>query len=279
MKRSAPDGGYGFGAKCQYRRNIWATFRAKASAQGFARPDCHVMLMPSIEGKEIEVAMAAGFRQDKMHVVDGSAGIVADLKKRYRQINTYAVGRPPDGGVKAAAARIAAKGIRLRFANLDLCGPVSKNLSSELALFARARCLDDVAYVAVTMLRGREQQSASSYLEESFGAKLPSHQLKPSWARVFDGLSEFDVRRQLFIGGHLAAGGGGELIDLDITIPIRCETYRSTAGSQTMIWSIWQVVSNRYAREHGFLTDSRVKLTTAPVISDLALMKFTGVAH
>jgi hypothetical protein len=55
MKRRAPEGGYIGGVKNQYRRNVWASFREAARRQGWSRSFCDVLLMPSAEGKEIEV--------------------------------------------------------------------------------------------------------------------------------------------------------------------------------------------------------------------------------
>lgn len=232
MKRSAPETGYDFGNKGQYRRNVWATFRAAARRQGWARSACDVLLMPSIEGKEIEVAEAAGFSRYRMHVVDENPAIVAVLQRRYPGINTYGV------TVARAAKRLATNGIKLKFANLDFCGQVAPRLSHELFCFASAGCLDDsLAYMAVTMLRGRENQGTQDYLCAAMGESLRGR-LNGKWRDVLSKLSEWDTRRVLFIGSHLAYRGGDHLVS---TVPIRCESYRSTAGTQTMLWSVWQV--------------------------------------
>jgi hypothetical protein len=232
MQRSAPEGGYVGGTKAQYRRNVWATFRDAARRQMWPISECDVLLMPSSEGKEIEVAEAAGFHRRRLHVVDSNAAIVASLTKRFPGINTYGVtaGR--------AAERIAKAGVRLRFANLDFCGPVSRSLSHELAQFAQSGCLAGTACVAVTELRGRERKPAQSYLQEACGEDPRDH-LKESWKAVFARLSVLDVKRALFVGCHLAYRHDRAMAT---SFPLRCETYRSTAGNQTMLWSAWQVV-------------------------------------
>lgn len=240
MKRRAPESGYVGGVKNHYRRNVWATFREAAKRQGWARGSCHVLLMPSIEGKEIEVAEAAGFRRDHMHVVDENPAIVATLQRKYPGFHSYGV----DVGV--AAERIAAKGIAIRFANLDLCGQVSRTLSHDLARFAQSGCLDDMAYVAVTQLRGRETAEAKSYMHQSIGVGVRP-ELKETWKAVFARLSEFDVSRALFVGGHLAYRPGERP---SAVFPLRCEIYRSTAGTQTMMWSVWQIVQPPKAYFH-----------------------------
>lgn len=139
MLRSAPVGGYDFGIKRQYRRTVWSAFG------NLRRPGDEALLLPSIEGDEIEVALNAGFKQSELHVVDRNPAIVATLKRRFPYINTYGV------SVQKIHDRL---GHRLRFANLDLCGCISRALFLELRPFIRT--LQAEAYVTVTMLRGRE---------------------------------------------------------------------------------------------------------------------------
>lgn len=150
MDRSAPRDGYDFGNKRQYRRNVWAVAREFINHN---RPNAHVLLMPSAEGDEIEVAEANGFRQCNMHIVDRNPAIVATLKKRYPHINTYGV------DVVRAVRRIAASDIKLEFANFDFCGtadtvvPVIQQISSIDDAFARLH----LAFF--TIQRGRDHRT------------------------------------------------------------------------------------------------------------------------
>jgi hypothetical protein len=179
--RRAPRGGYDFARKRDYRRKVWATFRDTLKRQGVAVATAHALLMPSLEGDEIEVAIDAGFREAHLHVVDNEPAIVATLKRRYPKINTY--------GVEAHRAfeRLAKDGVTLRCANLDFCGtfsgPFVRELS-QIALMGSVPCrtrataegfrLDidsetltsvfaaDCAVVAVSQLRGREARNVTA---------------------------------------------------------------------------------------------------------------------
>jgi hypothetical protein len=137
--RKAPKGGYDFSRKRDYRRKVWASFREAlkkprlyASADGTVTKksvvlaDAHALLMPSLEGDEIDVALNAGFREQNLHVVDMNPAIVATLKRSYPKINTYGceVGR--------AVERIADAGFALSCANLDFCNQISAKFVQEL---------------------------------------------------------------------------------------------------------------------------------------------------
>lgn len=143
-KRIAPEGGYVGGSKNQYRRNVWAAFKRNVTAPAL----CNTLLMPSIEGKEIEIAMAAGFRQERMHVVDNNPAIVATLKRRYPKITTYGV------DLVTAAARMVKAGVRIHCANFDLCGTAQSNGSTVEAV--RATGLLPFGLWSVSFARGRE---------------------------------------------------------------------------------------------------------------------------
>ncbi len=114
-QRSAPDGGYDFGNKRQYRRTVWRQIVNFCKGQV---NDKHVLLMPSSESDEIELALDLGFRQEHLHIVDDNAAIVATHKRmRYPRIHTYGV------DTNHVAQRIMDKGIHLTAAHFDWCGP------------------------------------------------------------------------------------------------------------------------------------------------------------
>jgi hypothetical protein len=230
MKRRAPEGGYIGGVKNQYRRNVWASFREAARRQGWSRSFCDVLLMPSAEGKEIEVAEDAGFRRNRMHVVDKNPAIVAHLSRRYPGILTYGC------SIERAAERIASAGVRLKFANLDLCGFASKTYQRDLVNFMAAECLDEMSYLAITMLRGREQQTYRDYMGN--GSEFIAT-MRKRWPSVA-ALSDSDITRVAFVGATLAYRGDQPQRNL---FPARVESYKSTAGNQTMLWSMWQVIT------------------------------------
>ena len=163
--RSSPEGGYGFGRKRHYRRQVWKTIRSECRKASISIPDAHALLMPSVEGDEIDVALASGFREQHLHVVDRNPAIVAVLKRRYPRIQTYGV------ELDRAAARVAQAGVQLSAANLDLCGQVSVSVVDTLARFSTAGCLHPAfACVAVTVLRGREHRGFASSVRGMFEA-------------------------------------------------------------------------------------------------------------
>lgn len=241
MKRSAPESGYVGGTKNQYRRNVWAAFKAACGTQGWSKSQAHALLMPSAEGKEIDVALAAGFRENRLHVVDKNPAIVAHLKRRYSKINTYGV------DIGAAAERIRRSGVRLKVANLDLCSNVSWSLCEDvLAGFSDAQCLDDVSYVALTVLRGRERTDIFNPIAERPDLFLDTWDER--FAHVNGALGATDRLRiayaSMFLCGKRVSISRARHSDFYV---VKADTYKSTAGSQTMLWFVQQQVVRKAA--------------------------------
>ena len=244
--RSAPRSGYDFGNKRQYRRTIWNTF---ATFCGTGRANSHALLMPSLEGDEIETAIQNGFREEHLHVVDKSAAIVATLKRRWPKLNTYGV------ELGRAGYRVAESGRVLSVANLDLCGPVGAATFRELASFMAARPVRR-ALLAVTVLRGRERPNAFGVVRcaaegRTVMCTYPGQERSP-WRLAYEALDhKLDHGRITMIATALSGNvsGDGELLkatsdglDLPYTAYVsRAGTYRSSAGSQTMLWGVFKV--------------------------------------
>lgn len=233
--RRGPKDGYGFGRKRDYRRKIWATFRAGLKRNKIVVADAHALLMPSIEGDEIEVALNAGFREQNLHVVDDNPAIVATLRRKYRRIHTYGV------DVVRAAQRIRDGGITLAVANLDLCGQLSNPLLHAVTGLVGAEVLAPIAYIAITQLRGRESKQAlwlAKYLKEYPTIGGDSDQ----WNRVIGDLADTDQARAAAIKKFLSYRG--QDVPHRYTVPVRAEVYNSASG-QSMLWTAWQVVPNK----------------------------------
>jgi hypothetical protein len=227
--RRAPRDGYDFGNKRQERREIWATFRRECPTP---IASAHVLLMPSLEGDEIDVATANGFRQQNMHVVDWNPAIVATLKRRYPKIHTYGV------ELGRAVERMAAAGISLSCANLDLCGCLSETTGATMLRAFRARAWVDEPLIAVTVLRGRERKSLLADIDEC-APDLESEEWRAALrSNAFDRrLTPRDYGRLMFVGllmGYLN-GTSSHLR--------RARKYRSVAGSQTMLWGLYQPIA------------------------------------
>lgn len=316
--RRGPSGGYDFGLKRDYRRKVWATFRDQLKREFIPIPSSHALLMPSLEGDEIETALNAGFKEQHLHIVDKEPAIVATLKRRYPRINTY--------GVTASRAmeRLAQAGIRLRCANFDFCYQVSEPFAQELrriAYFghytghlikpsdklplgafyladADHGVFEDVAFVAVTMLRGREprvwtdrvkkddvsmdalrklsdkymrsktwhlEQFASIYgwdKVEQLKRKVIQEHIEPL-ALV---RSQRDRQRLMFVSQmlvhHREVAAHGFIPDAKI---LRAESYLSESG-QTMLWGIHRLESvGSCLRMREAANKRRIELGLTPV--------------
>ncbi|HAM40850.1 MAG TPA: hypothetical protein DCP69_05800 [Candidatus Omnitrophica bacterium] len=279
--RRAPQDGYDFGNKRQYRRNIWRTFADELKRRNLSVADSDVLLMPTSEGDEIEVARNAGFREEKMHVVDENPAIVATLRRRYPLIHTY--------GVTAGRAveRIAReRRILLRCANLDFCGCISNSYVDELQQIAAygsvGQAFDAMALIAVTTQRGRERTSIFSSLQ-TLGKKLPvladltdviaDSDKRDPWAEAagatllqLSHLDEVDRARVCTIGLILSLAHSWVGYQEHLRMPpplaklIRVGKYQSTSP---MMWSIWEVQSptvapigdGKYARATNYLCE------------------------
>lgn len=267
--RRAPTGGYDFSRKRDYRRKVWATFRTWLKNVGVPLAEAQALLMPSLEGDEIEVALNAGFREQNLHVVDQSAAVVATLKRRYRRINTYGV------AASEALKRISNSGVRLHAANLDFCGQLSRTFLRELAICSIAgshKCkwnadstyqrlfphgaFSPECFVAVTMLRGRESREVTGRWAES---PITDDALGDEHETMLDigGQSE-DIDRLFSVFRDLNQNDRKRIHAVKLTfefggmrceerwrpeaLPLRAEHYKSTNG-QTMLWSIWRILS------------------------------------
>ena len=223
MDRSAPAGGYEFGTKRHYRRNVWRTFREFCVGR---RDRAQALLMPSAEGTEIDVALANGFREWNLHVVDKNPAIVAHLKRRYPKVNTYGV------TAAKAAIRIVNAGVTLDVANLDLCNKLSEGLIDEVAAFMSADVMrPGGGLVAANMLRGRERGQAGDAIEDA-------HR-HPDVFKNTDAVRLAVLKLLGFTkaeGAGISAGAAPWISGL-----IKTGVYKSTAGNQTMRWSIFRV--------------------------------------
>jgi hypothetical protein len=239
-KRRGPSDGYDFGSKRQYRRNIYAAFRR------FFRghvADRTVLMMPSIEGDEIEVAMRAGFRQQNIIAVDKNKAIVATLKRRYPLIKTYGV------EVGEAATRAYQDGVRVDAINFDLCGPIGDTMSRAVGPWMSTQAVINAnAVVAVTCLRGRERGVGRDSLDMLDGPQYrtafqSAAQYIPEFIR---GLDPRDLFRVWTVGSVLGLSRH-RLQAVSVPQMLRGVSfltggiYRSTAGNQSMLWTVYSI--------------------------------------
>lgn len=148
MKRRAPKGGYDFESKELFRSWVWKLIARHTALD--VRPQ--VLLMPSLEGSEIREALRRRFQQEQMHCVDDSPAVIAVLRRaeNFPKVNGYGV------ALDVAHERIAAKGVRLRAASIDLCANANWGTADLLARCSAADAWSTGALIVVNVLRGRE---------------------------------------------------------------------------------------------------------------------------
>jgi hypothetical protein len=212
--RSAPSGGYDFGNKRQQRRTNWNHYKKWAGGQVAGKA---VMMLPSLEGDEIDVALSKGVKESDIHVVDKNPAIVATLKRRYPQIHTYGV------LVGRAAWRMTKNSIH--FASIDLCGCPSPFIWEELMYVATSEALAGKALVSVTLQRGRERRDVFEHLTQMSGRIQPNDSQAQ---KIFNGLSDADRGRVHHIVTALSS-------DASVIYIRSVATYRSIAGTLTML--------------------------------------------
>lgn len=230
--RRGPLGGYDFGNKRQYRREVWALFRKEL---GQDRASADVLLMPSLEGAEIEVALRAGFREQRLHVLDRNPAIVATLRRRFSRINTYGIPlsrigeRAPQGFFAAA--------------NLDLTANVGDGFYREVNAFARAGVVRDGGLVAISILRGREMKlgelKRAVEVARAGMEHLPFVEYLPSVLSLNadPSRSDEDNTRLAAVRAALWAGNGW------LPPPLLLYRHYKSVSGQTILWCVARLLS------------------------------------
>lgn len=229
--RHGPRGGYAFSEKARYRAAIWAVFREDCQS---TLATAQALLLPSVEGTEIEVALAHGFREENLHVVDWNLKIVVALKERFPAINIYGC------SLAQAMHQMAVEKVRLDVANFDLCGPVGDELLPTLRFAAASSVIAPGGLLAITVLRGREHEWAIQRVRDlqdddgAFRRRLRKQGLElPMYASP-------DCWRLLELRLALSTFSIGAEPDLDPTTrQPRSGMY--TSGPQSMLWAIFRM--------------------------------------
>lgn len=147
---------YGTASKREWRTTFWASVRlaSEDSDSPINMPSVHVLMLPALNGNEVECALNSGIRAEHIHVVDKNPAVVATLKRRFPRINTYGV------ELDVAVQRMAKDGVRITVASLDLCSNISQKTRTLLTSIFSADCwAPSRLLVGVTLLRGRENQA------------------------------------------------------------------------------------------------------------------------
>lgn len=246
MSRRAPKQGYNFGAKRSYRRMVWSAVR---SILGGLRGKS-LLLMPSKEPDEIEVALRMGAEIHNVHALDMEPANVATVRRMYPELGgTYGC------ELSKLHERSTKRNQRFDAMNLDLCGPVSLSMLTDVAnATKRLNARNTPSAYAVTALRGRgtwpkrllddavmkDTDSCDGFntmVEVADRSFVNANHLEPT---------RLDIIRLWCLLG-VAQDHGGNLVALN-----RWGIYRSTAGSQSMIWAAFAVM-NKWMWDIGLL--------------------------
>lgn len=225
--RRAPETGYDFGNKRQYRRAIYAAARRCFRNQ---MSDRTCAILPSIEGDEIEAAIRAGFHQSHIAIIDRNPAIVATLKRRYPLVTSIGV------DADRAARRVVEAIGPIDLVNLDLCGPIGRTTYDTIDAWMSAGAIKSRGLLAITVLRGRETGEpfkaarehnliAASDVER---ARIPAGTDLVRTTQLYNRLSGTHVSTR----AEWSRSGYGACV-------IRSGVYRSTAGSQSMLWILF----------------------------------------
>lgn len=144
-KRRAPEVGYQTDSKAMYRDAVWRKFQRHART---SLKYCRVLLMPSIEGVEIDVAERFGCLRKNIIAVDNNVAIAATVSRNYPGITAWGC------DVFAALERAAKRNIRLDVVHLDMTSNLSPSMLNSLR--HATSFLAPGTVVCLNLLKGRE---------------------------------------------------------------------------------------------------------------------------
>lgn len=153
--------------KERYRRDVWVALA------GYVDPEeDHVLMLPGPTDAEVRVARRVTLiRPEGIHLAFETPAHAANWTRRYGEdhlgVSTYGT------GVEGAVDRIIRNGVRLRAANLDLCGNLNAAATVIPHLGQAEAWADNGIALGVNVLRGREDPAVVALLDlvlmRSFG--------------------------------------------------------------------------------------------------------------
>jgi len=159
-KKRGPRQGYDFKEKEKYRNLVYS--HAVASFDPYVEKK-RIMILPSLEGREIQIALGSGFKEENIIIVDDRPAIVATLKRKYPKVKAYGV------DLAIACEREAATGSKIDMLNADLCGNIGPSIYNKLRRITKSGVLNDGALFFITMLAGRERFNIANANSSSQG--------------------------------------------------------------------------------------------------------------
>ncbi len=159
ISRTAPKAGYATDAKAEYRRAVWKCLAKAIPALGEGK----VVILPSSEGIEIDVALGHGVPAENILCVDRSPAVIATSKwrKTHPSLSFHGV------EIARLPQKLEAKSVKV--ANLDLCGMVSGETIRQIRDFVQGAQMADGFTVAITVAKGREDSGLVALLDSLDG--------------------------------------------------------------------------------------------------------------
>jgi len=155
IKRRAPKDGYDNEEKMKYRHEVWSRLAEKAKPILDQNENAKVLMLPSKEGLEIDVAMQYGIKPEQIIAIDENPALLAHAKWKDK------IPKENRHGVKVSRVGeiIKKKGWILAAANLDFCNNFSDELIDELQTFIDSGCLALKSFISITLMKGRETKA------------------------------------------------------------------------------------------------------------------------
>jgi hypothetical protein len=152
--KRAPAGGYDFGEKEAYRRQLWNFF--DQHLKDIPRKERQVLYLDSKEGLETECLIRKGYRAENLHPCNWDPAHAAVLSSKLRKAGQYVTSHGKD--IFEVACDLKGKGVRIDAYNFDFTGCVSDSMLKNFELFILNNA-PDKALISVNVLRGRENDA------------------------------------------------------------------------------------------------------------------------
>jgi len=155
VKRRAPKEGYDNDVKMEYRHKVWSTLAPKVKDKLKEDSNAKVLLLPSKEGIEIDVAIEYGINPEQIIAIDENPALLAHAqwKDKIPKENRFGC------KVSKIGKKIEEKGWYLAGANLDFCNTFSEELINEINTFFKNTPIWRRFSFCVTMGKGRESKA------------------------------------------------------------------------------------------------------------------------
>ncbi len=170
VKRRAPKKGYDNEVKQEYRENVWSHMAPKVIPLLNQDENAKVLLLPSKEGLEIDVAIKHGINPNQIIAIDENPALLAHAqwKDKIPKENRFGC------KVSKIGEKIKNNGWYLVGANLDFCNNFSYELVDETQSFLDTNCYNsDEFYIAITLMKGRESRALLQMINK-FGEDKPT---------------------------------------------------------------------------------------------------------